>query len=131
LDICAIDTNQKFDGTSLLDAFKPNQWHKNSIYSETPYAKTQGERSFIACCRTKEYKLIWNAKENVLVLYDLINDPDEKEDLKNRLPEVVTKMYRQLLDLTGLTSLDKLIPPFDNKIDQETINRLRALGYIQ
>jgi len=128
LDICGIDTPQKFDGRSLLNIINSNNWHKNSIYSEV---FRDEEKTFLLCYRTKEYKFLWNSSNNELMLYNIISDPNEKENLANRFPEMSAKMKRQLLDFTDYPNLDALKPDIKAEIDKDVKERLKALGYIK
>jgi arylsulfatase len=73
-----------------------------------------------------DWKLVTGIGEGVgdANLYHLAVDPDERNDLSERYPERVEKM-RRLMHLEARAASDE--PP---RID-ETLERLRAIGYVQ
>ncbi len=95
-------------------------------------------------------------RQKRLELYDLKRDPGETQNLAKAKPQTVLKMYGKLLlrlqelnvplaagkdlplcKLRGMRSAGKFwrealsTPGQAKEIDQETIERLRALGYVQ
>ena len=127
LNICEIDNTKLFDGSSLSNIFNANGWHKNSIYSEV----VQDGELFFACFRTKEHKLIWNAAKNEFSLYNIINDPYEKENLMNKLPRELAKIKHQFHNFLGYSDLHDLKPVIKPEIDKNMEEKMRTLGYIK
>jgi hypothetical protein len=102
-----------------------------SIFSEYPlkerYALIKGNRKLIQSERGKE-------------LYDLLDDPNEKRDLtESRRQGLDSKSVLQELhaELTEIVEGNKALSVVVNKehkqelLDEETLERLRALGYIK
>jgi arylsulfatase A-like enzyme len=60
-------------------------------------------------------------------LYDVERDPDESRDLKNEMPQLTRKMYRELAEwFAAYAAADTA--PLD--LEDEDLESLRALGYI-
>jgi len=79
--------------------------------------------------RTPRYKLIWREGAGV-ELFDLESDPDELEDISASQPEIRAALEAQLMERMRLqdgggAELRAKLP------DAETLDELRALGYVE
>lgn len=124
---------QKVDGVNLLDTINKNISKKIKIYSETRHGFSPQESNFVkkilVSLRTSNWKLIVNETENKYELYNIINDPNERNNLANKHSEVVSRIKKEL------DSLLKNKMNFDEKDmsenDLEIIEeRLKGLGYL-
>jgi len=79
------------------------------------------------------HKYIWN-DDRPAELYDLVTDPSEMHNLlpQNEQPPVLAEL-RQALEVwrSGLEVFPPRIVDASDEIDSETLDRLRALGYIE
>jgi arylsulfatase A-like enzyme len=78
--------------------------------------------------RSKQYKLI-GRDDGQTELYNIENDPGETVDLSKSHPEVVAKM-RAILD-DGLSTTAPSVSEDELDLDEITLDRLRALGYVE
>jgi arylsulfatase A-like enzyme len=130
LDMLSVFGGEGFQGEAL--AFYEGERNRAaSIFSEYPlkerYALIKGNRKLIQSERGKE-------------LYDLLDDPNEKRDLtESRRQGLDSKSVLQELhaELTEIVEGNKALSVVVNKehkqelLDEETLERLRALGYIK
>jgi len=75
------------------------------------------------------YKLNWYA-ESPVELYDLTADPDEREDLASRRPDVVAELRRRLSVPVLGKSGNEPPAPEQPEVSDEVYDQLRDLGYI-
>jgi arylsulfatase A-like enzyme len=113
-----------FEGRSFLSAIF-GEGHKGNPYiysiSAGPNLTMRGER----------YKYIYDGNEGRHFLFDLVDDPAEKRNLAFELPLMRKYFYSSLLSWYQLTSAKKIGEVKRIKLDRETEERLRALGYIK
>jgi len=136
LDVCSIKRTERiqpFDGRSFLSLIYSNEWYKNFIYSSV--VRWDGE-TFRCAYRTKEYKLIWDSTKNGFELYDLMNDPGERENVIQRNPAVANELEQQLFAFVKKRSqngdsLASLRPDTVMRVDEDMRETLKALGYIK
>ncbi len=82
--------------------------------------------------RRGDHKLVRNPESNLTELFDVANDPREREDLAAALPEQVTALTAELD--SWLAEAKELANRFDRagsaELSEEELERLRSLGYI-
>jgi arylsulfatase A-like enzyme len=80
--------------------------------------------------RRGRYKMIYSSDGDRYSLYDLSSDPGETVDLAKREPELHAELRREMKlryrDFSGVPTEETQV-----EMDQEDIDNLRALGYIQ
>ena len=113
--------SEYYEPKTFLDRFLP----KPSIQE----AVAQYRRR-LRSLRVGDEKLIW-ASDGRHELYNLADDPDELEDLAAAQPERVAALSARLEEIVASRSLSStdIRPPL-SLIDPETVENLRALGYI-
>lgn len=130
LDALKLRTPVGIQGRSLLPLFDPNS--QAPVMEDVPqYAETLSPRishgwGELRVMFDADYKYIHGPRSE---LFDLMKDPQELDDLIEKQPEVATRLkvlLQQYLDEHAVANLDASIV-----IDQETADRLMALGYIQ
>lgn len=79
--------------------------------------------------RTDRYKYIWSS-DNRHELYDLLNDPAEKNNLANERPDIARDLDRRLKEWQG--TFEAAAPAEEApEFDPQVVERLRALGYLE
>jgi len=95
-------------------------------------AFSEGEAPVYAY-RSGPYKVLYSDSLDVLELYNLEEDPGEREDLVPVEPLRARYMAQQamLQKRDNLAMLVQMGPQQIEALDEETLRQLRALGYIQ
>jgi len=88
-----------------------------------------GHRNAKRSIRNARYKLIQDRITNEVELYDLVNDPEEQDDLSGRLPALRDELLARLEEITadGAPGDAGVALP----LSPEEAERLRALGYAE
>jgi arylsulfatase A-like enzyme/tetratricopeptide (TPR) repeat protein len=127
LGLCGIGGGPRVQGRSLL----PAMLHRRSpaetyAYAESMTPNLQFGWGALHSLRSTRYKLIQAPRAE---LYDLLADPGEETNVFDRNPDVARRMTARLDRLMAETSLDAPVPEAAD-LDQETRERLAALGYV-
>ena len=127
LDLVGIDATGPVHGRSLLPAmFRPRPDPGARAYGESMTPSLQFGWGALQCLRSTRYKLIKAPRPE---LYDLAVDPGERTNVFARHPIVAREMLDELDRLVADTSRDAPEPETAD-LDQETVGRLAALGYV-
>lgn len=138
LDLLRIQQVEGSQGTSLVSLIKGEKSQKKDIISET--ISDIGWK--ILSYRTEEWKYILvldeNDKKIDAELYNLKDDPKEKESLVEKRKEIVDKFETKILThmltekpmLAKKTEKESAIFQFDAKEKDQIKKRLKSLGYI-
>ncbi len=127
LGLCGIGDGPKVQGRSLL----PVLFHSRSpvetyAYAESMTPSLQFGWSALHSLRSTRYKLIEAPRPE---LFDLSADPGEETNIFDRNPAVASRLKARLDRLMAETSEDAPAPEAAD-LDQETLQRLAALGYV-
>lgn len=126
-----------FEGTSLLprlegravgdEPFVPSIRLNRKKYFR-PWKESRGDHNLVV--RDGRWKAIWNVEPDTIELYDLAADPGESRDLHAAHPDVAARLRERARDYLERCSArrSKTGPP--EKISNEALERLRALGYV-
>jgi arylsulfatase A-like enzyme len=111
------------DLTAFLGKQKPAK-PERYLYSES-WEPVKFGCARLQAITTNRHKYIQTVRSE---LYDLAIDPREKRDLIKRDPDLANKLDTQVTTLTG-----KAVIAAENtvKLDEESLNRLASLGYVQ
>lgn len=117
LDIAELplDMKQHSDGVSLVPLFEGGKLKDRSLYFHFPHY--QGEGGFPTSAIYQDgYKLIYNYQFDDMLLYDIFNDPYEKNNLLNEESKRATKMKKDLFKYLNEVNADipQLNPQFKN-----------------
>jgi len=113
-----------FSGQSLLPLIENRNWEEKPIFSSTAF-KGPLKYSLIK----ENYKIIKYAEGPIIGIYDLDKDPEESKNLKNDpLFNYLQDSLQELIELKSndLTKKDKE----KSEIDEETLEQLKSLGYM-
>lgn len=88
------------------------------------------QKPSVVSIRTTQHKLVWDYPNGKPELYDLVRDPGERHDIAT-LPDSPTAVLRQRLasHIERLRALGGYSEP--GTVSPETLERLRALGYVR
>ena len=117
---------QATQGHSLLNLMKLKKEKELPAYCESLTPNLHYGWSPLIGLRTSRYKFIEAPRPE---LYDLVQDPQEVNDVQNKFPEVGLSLKRELEALVEKISAGAPEPQAAN-LDSETMQRLAALGYI-
>jgi len=127
LDLSGI-ANTQVQGQNLLIAKDDDDWESHA-YSQKPNG--EGELPLEEAIISDNWKLINNLGNGVYELYDLENDPDEKNNLFNVEQNGVDITKQELLTKLSEINTERIGEPGEVEFKEEDIKKLKALGYIQ
>ena len=120
----------EIDGKSLIPFITGEQKNDRMCFFSTAYLDQMQEgvinkvvRKF--ACRDKNWKLIYDRENDTYQLYDLNNDPGEKQNLANEKKEIMER-YKSLLQ----EQIDDVTSQLSETEAKFLSDQLRDLGYI-
>ncbi|MFV2045025.1 MAG: sulfatase-like hydrolase/transferase, partial [Anaerolineales bacterium] len=114
IDLERLDDQASSSPAPAISEMWRDEWHRVSV-------------------RTKEFKLLWDSQTpDQLELFDLRAGPDEKRDVSRDHPNVV-RVLKEYLEshLERVKRTRSSGPAAEPFLEQETVERLRSLGYIE
>ncbi|MFQ6110223.1 MAG: tetratricopeptide repeat protein, partial [Candidatus Aminicenantales bacterium] len=126
LEMAEIPPPPQIQGESLLPLFFDPEKSHSYAYSETYYPRFHYGWSELKSLQDERYKLIIAPD---LELYDLKQDPDEKQNLASSQSRILREMKAEADRFIASHSENALEMDY-RKIDEETREKLAALGYI-
>ncbi len=109
----------KIDGTSLVPLLKGNKIESRKLYWHYPhYGNQGGEPNSII--RDDKWKLIHYWEDGRNELYNLADDPGEKNDISEQFPEIMNSLRSDLL--TWLEESNAKYPVIDTLYDETFSN---------
>jgi len=126
LDILGLD-DPGFEDNNPLRLLKDKSSEIGPVFSMTGILSVDNTIHLKRSVRTERWKLIETNIDGDITyeLFDLVNDPFEKDNLSGFHPEVVKNLTSYLNEIG-----DDVTPKRDY-LDQKTVDQLRNLGYIQ
>ncbi len=121
LDLVGIKTRQRMQGKSLLPDLNGKSNSKRQAYSESLLAELHYGWSPLRSITTSQYKFI---EAPTVELYDRQIDRGETQNVAREKPEIVSSLRKEL---DAFASESNATPA---KVDQETEEKLKALGYV-
>ena len=100
-DLLGLKIKNKIDGTSLKSFFENTPVQEQHAYIEnSPDPSTDNEFGSFIGLRTSKFKFIRsrNKSEKIICLYDLKNDPGEKNNIADKNPDIVQQMENLLIE---------------------------------
>ncbi len=111
----------------ILEREKAQRGKNLSAYSETYWPRYHYGWSELKSLRKGGYKFIDAPKPE---LYDLSKDPKEVNNLVNKEASLAHEMKRELMSLIGEYSAEGIENLMPKKLDDDSLIKLQALGYI-
>lgn len=127
LDILGIRSQADFNGSSLIDVIHNRSKEDRYIYSESLFSYLTYGWSQIMSIRDSRWKYIRSTDPE---LYDLSDDPLEKNNLIGTEEEVAEMLGERLDSMVSSTSLENMSLAEDINLSAEDRERLTALGYV-
>jgi len=126
LDLASIPIKDIFDGRSLLPVINGDRrnYSSNIVLSKLKSKSTEDELISIF---EKNYKYIYNHTQRKAQLFNIEKDFLEKEDLYEANFDEALKMHNKIIDYLKTPNAKKV----KAKIDKETLEQLKSLGYIK
>ena len=122
LDILKIKSRQKLSGESLLPLISGNKKEERILYSEL----ARGGKDSVSA-RFKNWKYIYDVKENKDELYDLNSDHGERDNIAS-VNEMIVKDFQS--KVKGLLSSSGEIKSEEKPVGKNVVESLKSLGYI-
>jgi arylsulfatase A-like enzyme/Tfp pilus assembly protein PilF len=129
LDMLGIQPPTEIQGKSLVPLFfapEKEPLESEYAYSETFYPRFHYGWSDLKSYQDRKYKLILAPK---LELYDIVGDPMEQKNLAQDNPQVTRDLLNKATQFIEKAS-QKALALNLSKVDEETRQRLTALGYV-
>jgi arylsulfatase A-like enzyme len=102
------------------------RWNTKKYYR--PWKESRGDVNVVV--RRGQWKGIWNVEPKTLELYDLEHDPGEQRDLSGAFPDLAAEMLGFAAEFFNVCRDNAVVPTEQAEPDEETLQNLRALGYI-
>ena len=132
-DLLKIDCLNNAQGRSFKSSLVSE---KESINDRIIYFVVNGGSGYPSAIRFKNYKLIIKSKKDIK-LYNLSKDPEELYDLSKEKPQLLEELKEKIEKIRNENKRRKKknMKHFDKafleRMNKETIKKLRSLGYIQ
>ncbi len=125
LDLLGGKSPAAVQGTSMVPAFSGKQMSSTYSYEETLYGKFNMRWAALRGIHTADWMYVRAPRPE---LYDLKKDPGELSNVIDEHPKEYRELENQLklISHLGLNGTEKII---SNRIDQQTMERLKSLGY--
>jgi arylsulfatase A-like enzyme len=130
LDILGMKVNIKFDAKSLFPRIlNKEKQNPGELYCETIMPEIRFGQPAVHALRTDKFKIVYKPKLKSISLYNLELDPLEKNNIFNMKNKSHFTMLSKLLSHIKKIESIKNLPA--KKMDEETKEKLRSLGYIR
>ena len=116
-----------FDGVSLAPLLRSGRGEAGPVFSEVDYQQHRNLRASQRMLVVHPYKLIEDRLSGRTLLFDLVADPGEQNDLAAKRPELVESLRAQLEVVAPAARADAPPPA----LSDEARRRLYDLGYTE
>jgi arylsulfatase A-like enzyme len=98
LDATGIElaSNESLDGVSLRPLFEGKELTRDALFFHYPHFAFHKDNRPGSAIRRDNFKLILNYDDDSTELYDLENDPGERQNLAGSHPELTAKLRHRL-----------------------------------
>jgi len=129
LHMLGIPIPNEVQGQSLLPMLlgKGGDDEERYAYSETYYPRYRFGWSELKSLRNSQFKYIEAPKPE---LYDLIRDPRESRNILSSNPRIAERFKQKLTEISNLYSAKGVEQKGPQKMDEESLQKLMALGYL-
>ena len=128
LQLLGLSIPKEVQGKSLVPLIAGDRIREERFaYSETYFPRYRYGWSPLKCLRGPQYKYIQAPKPE---LYDFINDPGELNNIYHQDPRRSRLFVEKLKELQEERSVEGIEERVPQRLDDESIEKLKALGYI-
>jgi choline-sulfatase len=127
LGLTGIEAPQGLDGVDLAPLWAEDDRELEDRYLFAEADHNNVEHDITRAVRYRGFKLHFNRLSREYRLYDLSQDPGEREDLSSRQADAVAALSERL---ERFLASEKFEAPV-RTLSQEEIERLRSLGYLR
>ena len=124
LDLHGIAPPSGIQGRSLVPLMRGQASGPYRAIGESPF---RGRQRFLA---SKDVRALLTADTGAIELYDFREDPLEQHDRAAERPETVQRIRAQLERWQSLIDRSRVAADDESTVDPETLEQLRALGYL-
>jgi arylsulfatase A-like enzyme len=132
LDLLGLPASPTMEGETLAEQVRTGEELATDLlaYSETHHLERPYRGGIIRSLRTPEWKYMTLEQRSLEQLYSLAADPDERRNVLTDEPAARAEMSQRMRETIGS---DGSRPDGSGEVemDPETIEKLRALGYIE
>jgi len=127
LDLSEVAVPQGVQGASLVPIMDGSGRPPYIAFSESPH---MGGQRAVAM---GGMRMLTSVEDGDVLLYDLDADPDELTDIASGASDRVDVLKRHLEAWSKMVSVSSLDPALrtEEELDDETLEQLKSLGYIQ
>jgi arylsulfatase A-like enzyme len=128
VDLCGIPE----PGGMLGESLRPLWTQSSQEQERIAICERWREQSHMIAVRTSSHKYIWDSQEpENPTLYDLVNDPDERKDVRAEQPEIAGSLSRHVNG--QLARMRSTWRGGSSEVDEDeaVVARLKDLGYIE
>ncbi len=130
LDILRIEEKIEFDGKSLYPLIMGDTTKNlTELYCETMQPNFRLNKSPVHALRTEEHKVIYLPGEETVLLYDIVRDPGEQDNLFGSKNKDYIDLFNKTLSY--MKRIDSKETSSTREMDEETIEKLKSLGYVK
>jgi arylsulfatase A-like enzyme len=123
LSVAGLPIPAKMEGRDLLGGRPPAAWTDQRVFAQ--YG------SQLYCVRTPRWKLIWRPAAERAQLFDLRHDPMERRNLVQEKPEKSARLLAEIEAWRRTRQRLDLAHRQQTELSTETVEELRALGYVE
>ncbi len=134
LDLCDCPVSADLMGASLRPLWEPGEEADTGTYDgSVSVSEMWRDHWHRIAVRTGAVKYIWDSrKPDQPILFDLIADPNETTDVSAQFPNLVEEFQAHVAERLRQMNATKPANTIDEPdIDDEMMERLRSLGYIE
>jgi arylsulfatase A-like enzyme len=135
LDVLGLAKEKNFSGESLLPIMLEDKSPSDpTAFLERRHFKNPEFRGFSVrgnkfAVRQKHWKYIWAPEGGIAELYDLAKDPQELSNVVSEHPEVAAKLKEMIILWKEAQESGQV--GVVQTIDQQSLDKLKALGYVE
>lgn len=139
-DLLGIEYVDEMQGKSFRPALSGKNIHDRILYFDQTNIQIEPDEDRQAYAILMDgHKLIARQRNGSVdyFLYDLVNDPAEGENIYSQKKKLAGKMYKKMLRIKQenekkrRSGISRIKQEFEKELNGETIEKLKALGYIR
>jgi len=123
LELAGIEIEIPVEGKNLFSGDNSSERQKDMIFAQFGTS--------LYAVRTQEWKFIETHQQNKIELYHLPTDPHEQKNVSDHYPKIRDKLANIISEWKESRLILGELKPRKINYNEETLNKLRSLGYLQ